>query len=849
MRNYPFRASADAGGALRVYSSERASSLLEAKVLAPGLPAAHVSRRSLMQHLDGMLQRRLTVLGAPAGFGKTTALAEAVHERRKDGVIVGWMSLDAEDTPGLFGSYLACSLQRAGLELGALGALDVGVSSDEAVHRVGMLAHAIERHEAPCLLVLDEVDNLPSPTVQLVDRLLQPAARNLHVALAFRTDPGIDLSGHIRDGEALVLGAEALRFSTADIDRFFGGALSQKELAAMEERTAGWPVALMVHRNTADPEVGLPSSDAAQLIGDYIAMRLLRDLSPEDRDSLFDLAVFDRIDADLVDEVLGSSDARLRVVSLSPLEGLLPGVGAEETGRRLHPLLRDYCLSRLAARNPDRKRFLHRRIARELVRRGRLAAAWRQAGAAGDSGLLGELIERYGACRLWLREGVTRLVSAGRFLSPRIMERYPRLDLLQCIMLSRSSTHDEAAARFEAVSKRTDGFARDRDGGDPEALAVDAMFTRSAMLRSFRQLQPGDFASWDPAEGDPAAVVDERVRALACARHTLLCLASYERASFEESRRHGLRAHAYSSEDTRFGEVVVDTCLGMAAMAQGRAKEARTRYRRARRVATGFLSSDPSITASTDVLTIELDLEENRERAGRQGRLTNPAGLQNIWTEIDAVAVGVKAELMLGQYDHDAVVEHLSKAADEARATGVEHLSNHMSALLAYCLVEVGRSAEAGRVWRDEGLPCGAAEVLDLERRPWRVMEALACARIRLLGESSGYDAARELARGLCAVALERGLIRTLLRGLALSMVVAHRARRRDRAVEHLADFLRAGRGVNYTRPLARHRAVSRRVLRRLLATDPDEGLRAQAESMLASLEEPSTGEASPDER
>lgn len=847
MSRYPFRSTSDTVGSAGPdvsATSGTSSWLLEAKVLAPALPAAYVSRSSLLQHLDGLLERRLTVLQAPAGFGKTTALAEIVHDRKKRGVVVGWMALDADDMPHLFGSYLAYSFERAGLELGPLSAHDAWASS-EAVHQMGMLARAIEQHEAPCLLVLDEVDNLPSRTVRLVDLLVRRAPRNLHIALACRTNPGLELSKYVLDGGALVLGAEALRFSRADIARFLGGAVSRGELAAIEERTAGWPVALRVHRNARGAaRVGLLSADAAQLTEGYIGMSVLRGLSPEDRDCLFDLSVFDWVDADLVDEVLGSSDARLRVVSLSTLNGLLPRVDPDGVVRRLHPLVRNYCLKQLAVQNPDRKRSLHRRIALQLARRGQLTPSWRHASEAGDSRLVGELIERHGAFRLWLREGVTRLISAGRFLTPEIVERYPRLDLLQCVMLRLSPRQSEAVARFEAIAQKTDGFTRDREGGDPEALAVDGMFTRVAVLRSCQQVRPGDFDSWVSA-GDSGGMVvdDDRRRTFACARHTLLCLASYERARFAECREHGLRAQELGTEDTRFGDVFVNTCLGMAAMAQGRVQEARTRYGRARQVARKFFATDPCITLGADVLTIELDIEENREKAIQQRTLKNLTTLRDVWVDAYATAIAVSAELMLRQYDNQAVIKLLSTAADEARAIGVENLSCHVSALLAYYLVEVGSPDEAARVWRDEGLPCGVAELLDLDRRPWSGMEALACARIRLLGEQAQYAAAEELACALCAVAAERGLTRTLLRGLALSMVVSHRARQWDRALTHLADFLRAVRGVGYTRPLVRHRAVSRAVLRRLLATNPDDALRTEAESMLASLGEAVSGD------
>ena len=92
---------------------------------------------------------------------------------------------------------------------------------------------------------------------------------------------------------------------------------------------------------------------------------------------------------------------------------------------------------------------------------------------------------------------------------------------------------------------------------------------------------------------------------------------------------------------------------------------------------------------------------------------------------------------------------------------------------------------------------------------------------------------ADELATRLGEVASERGLVRTLLRGLALSMVVAHGAGRPDRAVARLVEYLRVTREVDYPRPLVRHRDISVTLLRRVLGTVDDEDVRPAAESML----------------
>ena len=159
--------------------------------------------------------------------------------------------------------------------------------------------------------------------------------------------------------------------------------------------------------------------------------------------------------------------------------------------------------------------------------------------------------------------------------------------------------------------------------------------------------------------------------------------------------------------------------------------------------------------------------------------------------------------------------------------------------------MEVERVDEAGRVWRDHGLACDAGALLDLDRQSWRTMEALSCARVRLLAAQGEWAAAEELATRLGEAASERGLVRTLLRGLALSMVVAHGAGRPDRAVARLVEYLRVTREVDYPRPLVRHRDISVTLLRRVLGTVDDEDVRPAAESMLLQLDAPAAPTAS----
>ena len=154
--------------------------------------------------------------------------------------------------------------------------LSMPVADDE--DRTRQLARALDRHTAPCLLVLDEVDRLPRETVELVQRLVEHGPGNLHFALAFRSNPGLDLAMQVFDGSGVVVGASEFRFSRAEIARFFAARnLSRRQLDAVEEQTAGWPVALTIQRNREGRGCGATSA------GDCKTHHRLRPDAPAER--------------------------------------------------------------------------------------------------------------------------------------------------------------------------------------------------------------------------------------------------------------------------------------------------------------------------------------------------------------------------------------------------------------------------------------------------------------------------------------------------------------------------------------------------------------------------------------
>ena len=246
-------------------------------------------------------------------------------------------------------------------------------------------------------------------------------------------------------------------------------------------------------------------------------------------------------------------------------------------------------------------------------------------------------------------------------------------------------------------------------------------------------------------------------------------------------------------------------------MARGRTREARDCYDRALKVARASHLRDAGAVMIGEVLAAELELERSAAAPGLDGPRVSPRLLGKciVWLDIYAASIGVRAELALLRGGPQAALALVEDAREYARRTERPALARFLSALRVWVLLAGGEVEEAARGWRFDRLPERAVECLDLQAQSWREVEMLACARLRLFIARGEFDAGRELAAGLQAVAAERTLVRTRMRGLALSMALEHRAGAPGRATAHLADYLRLFAEADYAWPLARDRTVA----------------------------------------
>jgi LuxR family maltose regulon positive regulatory protein len=774
--------------------------------------------------------RALTVLKAASGFGKTTLMAKCCRRLRRDGVATTWVSLDENDEPDVLDVYIAFACASAGLNL-----LNISLAEATAAgpgSRIGAVVRAIESFGRPFVIAFDELERLKQPgSVELLAFLMQRRPSNLHLAFTCRELPdGLDLAGPLLSGHAVTIETEELRFSRAEVARFFGLRLSRRALAKEVERSAGWPVAMRVSRNAMECGTAEDGESAHALVGNWIEARLFADLERDDRNFVLDLAQLDWLDAALLDDILQRSDSMRRLQSMTALTGLLESLGDRETRRwRLHPLAREHCADRRFREDPERFAAIHRRSAKALARRGETVMAMRHAREGNDAFLAGRILEEAGGLRLWTRQGLSQFRYASELLTDEVVTQRPRLKLVRCAALALAGRAYEARALYRECTPAglRGGDAADFDlfVDDCWARLVLSVYGASPVCSDRSEHLVRDLERLVTSEAlDPAArgVFEYG-----------LCILHFLRADFDPALDR-LTA-ALESDATRYVAMYGELLHGQIEFVRGRLQEARSRFRRARRIARKFFLADPVATTSCDVVMQEAALECDRA-SPPVGRLAVPTVLMSngVPYSLFATASNLLIGARLRQGHLDDALAIADRVLVRLRRAGLTAFVRLVVALRISVLLHAGRLTDAERAWRREELPEAPVDCVDLTAQTWREMEAVSEARTRLLIAGRRFDDARSLLRQWRAVSIQRGLRRTEMAALALSVVLEQRAGETQASQRHLAEYLRLFADSPIAWPLVRDRKTCADMLRMYVDSNGNAPHHEAARSLLS---------------
>ncbi len=378
--------------------------LLGTKLYVPQLRRGSVGRPRLMRRMEAGSEARLTLISAPAGFGKTTVLAAWLHEAAAGHRSVAWLSLDAADNePTPFWTYVATALDRAvpGVGTRALDALAASPAPTDSI--LTTLLNDLAAAPGEIWLVLDDYHLVGSQEInEGVAFLLDHLPDQAHVVISTRADPDLPLARWRVRGELVEIRATDLRFTSAEATAYLtavaGLDLAAADIDALEERTEGWIAALQLAalslQGRADPSgfIARFAGDDRYIV-DYLIEEVLRHQTDAVRRFLLQSAVLDQLTGPLCDAVTGGDDGSEMLIALERANLFVVALDDRREWYRYHHLFADVLRARLLSEQPDQVALLHLRASEWYEEHDLAEPAVRHALAGRDFDRAAHLIE------------------------------------------------------------------------------------------------------------------------------------------------------------------------------------------------------------------------------------------------------------------------------------------------------------------------------------------------------------------------------------------------------------------------------------------------------------------------
>ena len=689
--------------------------LIATKLYVPKLRRGLVARPRLLERMRNGAEARLTLVSAPAGFGKTTVLAAWLYEASAEGRCVAWLSLDAADNePASFWTYVVTAVQGAVPGVGA-SALELLASSPVPTELVlTTLLNELAAAPGEVWLVLDDYHLVDNHEVnEGLAFLLEHLPSQVHVVVSTRADPDLPLARWRVRGELLEIRAADLRFTPDETNAYLnvvtGLDLAAADVAILEERTEGWIAALQLAalsvqgREDVSGFIARFAGDDRYIV-DYLIEEVLRHQSAAVRGFLLQSAVLDRLTGPLCDAVTGGDDGSDTLVALERANLFIVALDDRREWYRYHHLFADVLRARMLSEQPDQVSLLHQRASQWYERHDLTEEAVRHALAARDFDRAAHLIElAVGAIRRH-RQEATMYVWL-KALPDDAIRRSPVLSVFYGSMLLASGDPDAVEPRLEDAER---ALAAVPDGEALPWADTEDLHMLPATIAIYR-------ASLAQSRGDTAGTAEHARRALDLAGPDdhfarggaagFLGLAAWAQGDVSSA----LETFTQAVASLHAGGSLVDELSGTVVLADlwlaaGRPRTARRLYERALQTAEARGEPVARAIAEMHVGLSEIDVEAGELASAREHlqAAVVPRELAGMhegryrWF----VARGLLAQ---AEGDLDAAVSHLDQA-EQLYRPGFFPDVRPIPAMKARIWIAQGKLSEAADWARERGV-------------------------------------------------------------------------------------------------------------------------------------------------
>jgi LuxR family maltose regulon positive regulatory protein len=475
------------------------SPLVLTKLRVPTVRPRLIPRSRLVECLSLDTRANLTLVVAPAGYGKSTLLAEWAQSLRQNGQAIAWYALDSsDDDPLPFGAYLVASLAQA---LGpAAGLVDLAQrlrsSPEMDLQRLlPPVINAVVASERECVLILDDYHLISAPAIHsALAFLLERLPENMHVAIGSRSDPPLPLARLRARGQLLELRTADMRFSEAETATFLNAVmqldLPPESVSLLEARTEGWVAGLQLAALSLAGRADKSSLIAAftgshRYLVDYLLEEVFNRQPAEVQSFLLATSVLERLCAPLCDAMLGGASGSQAILAyLEQANLFVVALDDQATWFRYHHLFGDFLQNRLRKVQPERMPALHRAASDWLAANQFLREAAAHAFQTLDWEYAAAFVEQHSFTMI-IHSEISTIYEWCSAFPEEVMRRHPLLCIHQCwawVFSFRSQNRERVEQRLQQAEQVMATM--------PDRQLARQLAENAAVVRTFLEMAP-----------------------------------------------------------------------------------------------------------------------------------------------------------------------------------------------------------------------------------------------------------------------------------------------------------------------------------------------------------------------
>lgn len=675
--------------------------VIKTKLSPPNLPHGQILRKKLLDETVADLNSQLTIIHAPAGYGKTTFLKQWYEYRVSNNKITSWLSLDDEEKNlSHFINYLVASLKKANVSCIALETLQ-GHSIDELPARsvAATIINTLEQFGRELFLFLDDYQLVSGTAVNdLVQKLVVHLPENISLIISSRVYPDLAVQ-HLRNfGKVREISIPDLRFNHHEMGAVIANELADMELKRLWDRTEGWPIACrMIDVLTRNKRFDIRHIDIfsgrTTDLARYITEQVFTSLAPGEQTMLMYTAIPNRFTGDLANELCAGLDCWHMLDTLVKQGLFLIPLDTEGRWYRYHQLFREYLYERLRRDDGDQMHRLHLVAANWFCQNGHVPEAVEHAMKGHDLRFAAEIVERSGGWRLIYQDRIDWMITVLERLDKDVIDEFPRLFMADLLLQVKRGKQRNARQRIYELHWKTNGF--ERWSGKPleDTIRIELELGKRLILDYFNG-RPACDANLSFAR-DCLLSVAEDDYILRGLLHDVLSSAYIDAGLLEHANRHINHATlVYRQAGFHYGAVYIYFHRASLNVEQGKLHDARKELLKANEITCEYLDTNVNITANTSVYLADVAFMQNHiDEARHLMEMTmDYIEKHDGWFDLYARAYTTAAGVAFITYGMDSA----SHVLERARAVAVER---NLPRLKLLCdLMEVKLLLLAGRI-------------------------------------------------------------------------------------------------------------------------------------------------------